>query len=162
MALGPSLSWNIWQYGRLKNGVRIEDAKLQESIVNYHKKVLQAVVEVKNALRAYSLTKEQLLSNAKALEATKRAYTLSSTQYENGLVSYQRLLSTVENMTRNEDAYAQMQGNMQLSIISLYKALGGAWRVDKPHTYLHKVDRESLLKRGVDWGDYLQGNGYDE
>jgi NodT family efflux transporter outer membrane factor (OMF) lipoprotein len=159
VAMGPSLRWNIFQYSRVKNRVRIEDAKLQESILNYNKKVLQAVVEVQNALRAYALTKQQLLSNAQALHATKRAYTLSSTQYENGLVSYQRLLTTVENMTRNEDAYAQIQGNMQLSIVSLYKALGGGWKVDKKHSYLHKLDKEALEKRGVDWGEYLQGDG---
>ena len=157
ISAGPSFSWNIFQYGRIKNQVRIQDAKFQETLTNYNKKVLQAVGEVSNALNGYRLTKEQLKLNKQAIEATTRAYTLSVTQYENGLVTYQRLLSTVESLTRNEDAYAQIKGNIAIQVIALYKALGGSFNITQP-IYLHPKDLDAINKRGVDWGDYLEGN----
>jgi NodT family efflux transporter outer membrane factor (OMF) lipoprotein len=155
ISAGPAFSWNIFQYGRIKNQIRVQDALFQESLTNYNKKVLQAVEEVSNSLNGYKLTKKQLKLNAKAINATKRAYELSVTQYENGLVTYQRLLSTVESLTRNEDAYAQIKGNISIELISLYKALGGGWQLHEG-PYLHQQDIDELKSRGVDWGEYLK------
>lgn len=50
LAAGPSFSWNLFQYGRIKNNVRLEDARLQETLVQYNKKLLQAISEVSSAL----------------------------------------------------------------------------------------------------------------
>jgi NodT family efflux transporter outer membrane factor (OMF) lipoprotein len=152
---GPSFSWNIFQYDRIKNQIRIEDAKFQNSLINYNKKVLQAVSEVSNALNGYELTKKQLELNAQAIKATTRAYNLSMTQYENGLVTYQRLLSSVESLTRNEDAYALIKGNIAIQVIALYKALGGSFDM-REKNYINTKDREALEERGVDWGHYLE------
>ena len=158
IAAGPAFSWNIFQYDRIKNQVRIQDAKFQESLNNYNNKVLQAVGEVSNALRGYQLTQEQLRLNKQAIEATQRAYEISLTQYENGLVTYQRLLSSVESLTRNEDAYAQIKGGIAIQIVALYKALGGGWQINTNKTYLHQKDKKELKNRGVDWGEYLEQN----
>ena len=59
VTIGPSFSWNIFQYGRIKNQIRLKDAVFEESLVNYNKKVLQAVSEVSNALNGHILTKKQ-------------------------------------------------------------------------------------------------------
>jgi len=99
-AIGPGFSWNIFQYGRIKNQVRVEDARFQESLSNYNQQVLQAVQEVSNALVAYRYSVEQSEYNFSGVNASIRAFNISSTQYNNGLVTYQRLLSTVEKMTR--------------------------------------------------------------
>jgi NodT family efflux transporter outer membrane factor (OMF) lipoprotein len=155
ISAGPAFSWNIFQYGRIKNQVRIQDAKFQEALTNYNKKVLQAVGEVDNALNGYRLTKEQLELNEEAIKATIRAYDISVIQYENGLVTYQRLLSTVESLTRNEDAYAQIKGNIAIQVISLYKALGGGFNLNQ-HKYLNTKDFNAIKQRGVDWGEYLE------
>lgn len=156
ISAGPAFSWNIFQYDRIKNQIRVQDALFQEALTNYNKKVLLAVQEVSNALNGYRLTKEQLELNAEAIKATTRAYELSVVQYENGLVTYQRLLSTVENLTRNEDAYAQIKGNIAVQVIALYKALGGGWQIHKSKTYLHDEDVKALKERGSDWGEYLE------
>ena len=70
-------------------------------------------------------------------------------------MTYQRLLSTVESLTRNEDAYAQIKGNISIELISLYKALGGGWQLHEG-AYLHQQDIDELKSRGVDWGEYLK------
>ncbi len=154
VSVGPAVSWNIFQYDRIKNQVRVQDALFQESLNNYNKKVLLAVGEVSNSLDGYRLTKKQLELNAQAIEATLRAFELSITQYENGLVTYQRLLSTVEKLTRNEDTYAQIQGSIALQVIALYKALGGGWEIGKDKPYLNPDDVKQMSDR-TDWGEYL-------
>ncbi len=47
---GPSFSWNVLNYGRIKNNVRVQDARLQQLLVGYQDTVLQAVREVEDAL----------------------------------------------------------------------------------------------------------------
>ena len=59
LSLGPAFSWNIFQYGRVKNTILLEDARFQETLTNYNKQVLLAVQEVSNALESYQLNKQQ-------------------------------------------------------------------------------------------------------
>ncbi len=157
ISAGPAFSWNIFQYGRIKNQVRVQDALFQESLNNYNQKVLQAVQEVSNAINGYKLTNEQLKLNAMAIDATIRAFNLSVTQYENGLVTYQRLLSTVEKLTRNEDTYAVIQGNIAIQVVLLYKALGGGWEIGRGKNYLNTEDVKQMSER-TDWGEYLDSS----
>jgi len=124
---------------------------------NYNKKVLQAVQEVSNALNGYKLTKKQLELNGMAVDATIRAFNLSMTQYNNGLVTYQRLFSTVEKLTQNEDTYAKIKGNIAIQVIALYKALGGGWQKSIGNSYISKSDIKQMSER-TDWGEYFDDN----
>ena len=153
---GPALSWNIFQYGRIKNRVRIEDARFQEALYGYNKTLLQALNELSNAINAYMYTQEQLKENKKALHATVRAFNLSARQYNDGLVSYQRLLSTVEKLTMTQDLYAQIKGSVAVDAVLIYKALGGGWQGSDSQDYLDEQTKKQLKSRGVDWGEYLE------
>ena len=152
---GPSLSWNIFQYERIKNNIRVQDAAFETALLEYDKKAIQAISEVSNALKGYLLTKRQLAENRKALEATVRAFNLSVTQYNDGLVSYQRLLTTVQNLTLNQDRFAQIKGALSIQAVALYKALGGGWEISAGDSYLSQKTIERMKGR-VDWGTYLE------
>ena len=157
VAIGPAFSWNIFQYGRIKNQVRLQDAVFEESLVNYNKKVLSAVSEVSDALNGYILTKKQQIENRKAVGATVRAFNISVIQYNDGLVNYQRLLTTVEKLTSTQDRYATIKGNLAINAVLLYKALGGGWQISKGKAYLSEETAAKMKKR-VDWGKYLDEN----
>jgi len=157
VTIGPSFSWNIFQYDRIKDKIRLQDAIFEESLLNYNKKVLSALSEVSDALYGYKLTKVQLDENKKAVNATVRAFNISMTQYNDGLVSYQRLLSTVDSLTRNQDRYAQIKGALATNVILLYKALGGGWQMSKGKAYVSRELAEKMQKR-TDWGAYLDAN----
>ncbi len=158
VSAGPAFHWDIFHYERIKNQVRFADARFEEALVNYSKKVLQASQDVSNALHAYISTKKQLQEREKALQATVRAFNISVRQYQDGLVSYQRLLSTVEKLTYTQDVYAQTRGAMATDAVFLYKALGGGWQGSDAQTYLSKAHIEAMRKRGVEWGMYLDKN----
>ncbi len=157
VTIGPAFSWNIFQYDRIKDKIRLQDAIFEESLVKYNKKVLSALSEVSDALNGYKLTKVQLDENKKAVNATVRAFNISMTQYNDGLVSYQRLLSTVDSLTRNQDRYAQIKGALATNVILLYKALGGGWQMNKGKAYVSQEMAEKMQKR-TDWGAYLDAN----
>lgn len=154
VSAGPAFSWNIFNYGRIKDQVRVQDAKFQESLYNYNKKVLSAIQEVSNSLEGYRLSKEQLDLNEKTMNASLRAYDISMTQYEEGLTPYQRLLTSVEKLTHSEDNYALIKGNISLQAIALYKALGGGYKVGDKKNHLNAADVKEMKAR-TDWGEYL-------
>lgn len=157
VTVGPAFSWNIFQYGRIKNKIRLQDAVFEESLVSYNKKVLSAVSEVSDALEGYILTKKQQVENRKAVNATVRAFNISVIQYNDGLVSYQRLLTTVEKLTSTQDRYASIKGNLAIQAVLLYKALGGGWQISKGRSYL-SAETAAKMKERVDWDRYLDDN----
>lgn len=157
VSAGPAFSWNIFQYDRIKNQIRIQDAIFEESLVNYNKTVLSAVSEVSDAVHGYILVKQQQKENKEAVKSTVRAFNISMTQYNDGLVSYQRLLSTVQSMTQNQDQSAQIKGSLANNVIALYKALGGGWQMNKGKAYISKEMAAKMGKR-TDWGLYLDDN----
>ena len=116
--------------------------------------MLSAVQEVSNALAAYHNSQQQKEFNFLTVKSAIRAFDISLTQYQNGLVNYQRLLSTVEKMTVNEDRYAQSKGNVALQVVSLYKALGGGWQMRSGKAFVSDEIKRTMNER-TDWGDYL-------
>ncbi len=154
MVVGPTFSWNIFQYGRVKNNIRFEDAKFQETLTNYNKKVLQAVNEVTNALEAYDLYLEQKSLRLQSVNSSIRAFNISMTQYENGQISFERLLNSVEKMTRAEDSYATIKGNVANQVVALYKALGGGWEAQTGKPFLSETAAKQMQDRS-DWDGLL-------
>lgn len=154
LSLGPAFSWNIFQYGRVKNNIRIQDARFQETLTNYNKQVLLAVQEVSTALSAYQLNQTQKTLAFNSVDASVRAYNISLTQYENGQISFERLLNSLEKMTRSEDAYAIVKGNVANQVVALYKSLGGGWEAQTGRAFIRPGTQEQLQNR-TDWGDLL-------
>lgn len=157
VTVGPSFSWNIFHYDRIKNQIRLQDALFEESLVIYNKSVLGAVAEVSNALEGHIWTQSQQAEIKKAVDATVRAFNISAVQYKDGLVGYERLLDTVEKLTTTQDRYATIKGNLSLQTIALYKTLGGGWQISQGKSYLSAQTAEHM-KATVDWGRYLDAN----
>ncbi|WP_306304526.1 TolC family protein [Methylogaea oryzae] len=51
--IGPTVTWPILHYGRLKNNVRVQDARFQELLIGYQNAVLKALREVEDAMVAF-------------------------------------------------------------------------------------------------------------
>ncbi|WEM41027.1 TolC family protein [Photobacterium sp. DA100] len=154
LSLGPAFSWNIFQYGRVESAIRAQDARFQETLTNYNKQVLLAVQEVTNALESYQLNQVQKDLAFRSVDASVRAYNISLTQYENGQISFERLLNSLEKMTRSEDAYAIVKGNVANQVVALYKSLGGGWEAETGRSYLNDALRSQMESR-TDWGEML-------
>jgi NodT family efflux transporter outer membrane factor (OMF) lipoprotein len=151
---GPGINWNILQYGRITNQVRVEDARFQELIVNYENTVLRASQEVEDAMISFLRSKDAVFFLGDAVKASKRSVDLSLIQYREGLVDYQRVLDTQRFLTEQQDDLVATAGAVAVSLVSMYKALGGGWEIRGGQDFVHPDIKQQMAER-TNWGDLL-------
>ena len=151
---GPSVSWNIFNYGRITNSVRVQDARFQELAVNYNNTVLGAAQEVEDAIVSFLQNQNAVVFLADAVKASKRSVDLSTIQYREGLVDYQRVIDTQRDLTIQQDNLVATTGSVDLSLVSIYRALGGGWQLRTDKDFVPEHIREEMAKR-TNWGDLL-------
>jgi outer membrane protein TolC len=128
-AIGPQINWPFFNYGRLTNGVRVEDARFQQLLVNYRDVVLRAAEEVEDALAGYVNTQEAVTLQQAAVTSAERSVQLSLVAYREGATDYQRVLDAQRSLLTQQNSLAQLTSSVATNLIALYKALGGGWEV---------------------------------
>ena len=151
---GAGFSWNILNYGRIKNNVRAQDALFQELAVNYQNTVLRAAQEVEDAMVGFLRTQEETQFLSSSVLAYKRSVDLSLLQYREGLVDYQRVLDTQRFLTRSQENYVARKGDIVISLVAMYKALGGGWQIREGKDFVPEEIRVEMAQR-TDWGELL-------
>ena len=152
--MGPSINWNLFNYGRITNSIRVEDARFQQLAVDYENTVLQAVQEVEDAMIAYLRSRDQVAFLADAVAAYKSSVDLSTLQYKEGLVDFQRVLDAQQNLVQQQDNLVTTTGDVSLNLISLYKALGGGWEMRAGKNFVADSIKAEMKAR-TNWGDLL-------
>lgn len=127
--VGPGIRWNILNYGRIRNGIRVEDARFQQAVVAYQNAVLLANKEVEDAIVSYLREQARVKSLQQAATETKRALELGLMQYSQGLIDYQRVLDSQRALVLQQDTLAESQGKVATNLVAVYKAVGGGWRM---------------------------------
>jgi outer membrane protein TolC len=154
-AIGPSFTWNLFNYGRIKNNIRVQDVRLQQAIENYQNTVLQAAREIDDAAIAVKKTKEQDAILQQSLSAAERALTLSTSRYQEGYSDFQRVLDAQRALAAQSNNRVVTQGAHINSVIAFYKALGGGWQ----HTSIEQIVPQELreqMEQRSDWSDHLE------
>ncbi|MGA2257634.1 MAG: efflux transporter outer membrane subunit [Thermoguttaceae bacterium] len=131
-AIGPGISWNILNYGRIKNNVRAEDARFQQAVLNYRDTVLHANEEVENGIVAFLNEQDRVKSLDKSTRAAARSVELAMLQYQKGLIAYQPLLDSERALVQQQDGLAESRGAVGMNLVAVYKALGGGWQARLP------------------------------
>jgi len=152
VAAGPSVTWNVFDHGRITNNVRVQDARLQQLTVAYQNTVREAAREADDAATALlaALRRDSILNEAQG--AARRSLTLASTIYREGYSDFQRVLDAQRTLFAQQDAYVVNRRNATGSLIALYKALGGGWTTQQP--LVDAATRQQMQQR-TDWGDLL-------
>ena len=153
--LGPSFQWPILNYGRLKDNVRVQDARFQELVVNYQDTVLRAAQEVEDAIVAFLRTQEQARFLSESVESAKRSVELSLIQYREGASDYQRVLDSQGFLDQQQDRLTVSLGDVPTNLIAVYKALGGGWQIRKGKDFVPEEIKKEMKSR-TDWGDLLR------
>ena len=152
--LTPFFSWNVFDYGRIKNNVRAQDARFEQLVVAYQNSVLNAVREVEDGLLGFLRAREQVGYLDGAVAASERAAELALLQYGQGAVDYTRVLNTQTTLLLQQDALTVAQGQAVTSLVALYKALGGGWQIRESNDYVGSSTKERMRQR-TDWGELL-------
>lgn len=152
--IGAGFSWPIFNYGRLQNNVRVQDATFQVLLVQYQDSVLNAAREVEDGLTSYLQARRQIDALSVSVVAARRSSELSRLQYAEGSSPFTRVLDSQVSLEQNEDELAVARGNSALAMVSTYKALGGGWEARTLQEMVPAETREEMSER-TDWGDML-------
>ena len=152
---GPAVNWPILNYGRLINNVRLQDATFQELLANYANAVLVAQRDVEDALVGYLRGRDQVASLDQSVAAANRAVDLSIIQYRQGATDYTAVLNTQQSKLRESDLLASTRGAVALSVVSLFKALGGGWELREGQDFVDDQTRGEMRSRTPSWNGML-------
>lgn len=152
--VGPTFSWPILNYGRLRNRVRIQDAQFQQLTIDYKNTVLEAAREVEDALTAFLRAQVRVDLLADSVTEAERSVDLALIQYRAGSVNYQRVLDTQRFLVQQQDRLTETRGDVVLNLVAAYKALGGGWEIRRGRRVLPaKVEKE--MRSRTSWGKRL-------
>jgi outer membrane protein TolC len=127
--IGPGVRWDILNYGRLVNNVRVQDARFQELAYAYQNRVLDAGREVEDAMVVFLRSQEQTQHLDASVAAAARTVDITKDQYQQGLVDFTPVFLFESTLTQQQDQLAQSQGDIALGLIAVYRALGGGWQI---------------------------------
>jgi multidrug efflux system outer membrane protein len=123
-----SLTQPIFNAGAIRNGIRLTDAQRDEAVEGYRKTIQNAFREVSDALIAYKKDAEQRQQQDLLVKALQESERLSTLRYKGGLDSYLQVLDAERNLFVGQLTLAQLDREELLSVVQLYRALGGGWQ----------------------------------
>ena len=154
-AFGPSFVWPFLNYGRIKNSVRVQDARLQQALIAYKETALQAAREVEDAIVALEGARQQDDLLGQTVTTALRSTDVALLRFNEGFADYQRVLSAQQALFAQQSRYVANKSKVVSSYIALYLALGGGWQVRYETDLLDVETRDALTER-TNWGDLIE------
>jgi len=133
--VGPAIQWKLFEGGRLRANVRVQEARADQALDTYRQTVLTALQDTENALVAYSKEQTRRQSLVQTVQSSQAAFQLSSELYRSGVVDFLNVLVAERALYNAQDALVGSTQSVSLDLVQLYKALGGGWQQDsKPES----------------------------
>jgi NodT family efflux transporter outer membrane factor (OMF) lipoprotein len=152
---GAGFVFPIFNYGRLINQVRVQDAQFQAAVLNYQNTVLNAQREVQDGLAVFFNEQQAATWLEEAAKAARRSTALAIVQYKGGQTDYTTVVSAEQNQLAVEESLVSTRGNVVLGIISVYRALGGGWQIRGDRDVVSDEVKAEMARR-TDWGRLLE------
>jgi len=154
VSIGPSFQWNLFNYGRITNNVRVQDARFEALLVNYQNVILKAQQEVEDGLVAFLKSQQKVESLTLSAKAAKRSVDLAMIQYREGATDYTTVLTAQQALLQQQDSLATTEGEIPQAVIATYRALGGGWEIRKGKDFIPAETRKAMTDR-TNWGGLL-------
>lgn len=126
-AIGPVVSWPLFDLGRVRAGVAAARADEAEAAARYDQAVLRAMEEVETSAVAYTRAREALVHLEEAAAASERATGLARLRYEEGGSSFLEVLDAERTQLEAQDRLSSGRTEAALALVAVYRALGGRW-----------------------------------
>jgi outer membrane protein TolC len=132
--IGPSLQWNLFDSGRIRNNIAISNTQQEQAFIAYKAAVLRALQDVENSIVAYGqeMIRRQALVDGE--QSARRALIIAEDQYKAGEIDFIRVLDSQRSLLNLQDQLASSNGQVTANVIRLFKALGGGWTPLAPET----------------------------
>jgi multidrug efflux system outer membrane protein len=125
---GPSVTVPLFTGGRLRANLKITKAQYDEALYTYQQTVQNAFREVSDSLIAYKRNREFRQRLEERTQANREAADLATVRYQGGVTSYLEVIYNEQELFSAELNLAQARLNELLSVVSLYRSLGGGWQ----------------------------------
>jgi len=129
-SIGGELSAPILNFGATAGKVKQTEAKKEQALYRYQRSILTGFREVEDALIKITKGREQLESQRRQVHSLEEYARLSRLQFEAGTSNYLQVLDAEQALFTGRQSLAQTQYNLLVSVVSIYKAMGGGWVVE--------------------------------
>jgi multidrug efflux system outer membrane protein len=123
----PEISVPIFNMGRLQANVDFNEAEAKAAGLRYQQTLRQALREVSDALVAIRKRQEFRQQQELLVKTLSDASEVAKLRYEGGVSSYLEVLDTERQYFDAEIALVEAKRDESLSVVQLYRALGGGW-----------------------------------
>ncbi|MEM8885264.1 MAG: efflux transporter outer membrane subunit [Planctomycetota bacterium] len=127
ISIGPAFSWNLFDGGRARNGVRAQEAAADIAAIGYRSAVLKAFEEVEGAMFRHARQIERTEALRRASLAAKQSADLSRQLYLEGRSDFQNVLDSERELFAAEDSLITSRAEVTTTYITLQRSLGGGW-----------------------------------
>ena len=124
----PQVTQPIFMAGRLKSNVKLAEALHESALVEYEKAIQTAFAEVSDALIAHQRVRESREQQELLVAALQDRTRLAYVRYRGGVDTLLNALDADRGQFQAELNLAQIRRNELLTVVQLYKALGGGWQ----------------------------------
>jgi NodT family efflux transporter outer membrane factor (OMF) lipoprotein len=128
-SIGPTFTWDIFNYGRLLNNVHAQEAGFENLVATYQNTVLNAQQDVENGLVTFLEGQVQTRFQAENVTYSEKAVKIALSQYQAGTTDFTRVTQVEQTLVQAQDLAAQARGQVALGLIQTYRALGGGWEL---------------------------------
>jgi NodT family efflux transporter outer membrane factor (OMF) lipoprotein len=152
---GPSVQWNLFNFGQLTNQVRGQDARFEALLLEYQNTVLKAQKEVEDSLIAFLMAQNSAEFLAQSTAAAQRSLDLAMLQYSEGITDFTTVLTAEQELLKQQDNFAQTLGGIASNLVGVYRTLGGGWQIREGKEFVPEDIKQAMDNR-THWGDLLK------
>ncbi|MCA9188795.1 MAG: TolC family protein [Pirellulaceae bacterium] len=134
--IAPGFRWNILHYGRIRNNIKVQEARFQQLAATYQDTVLRANLEAENAIVDFLQSQLEVKHRQDAVKAAQESAAIVRTQYRAGSVDFGRVFILEQTLVLAQDDLAVAQSTVATSLIRVYKSLGGGWQIRYEQSYV--------------------------
>jgi len=127
---GGQLLAPLLNFGQLSGQLKQAEAQQQQALFQYQQSVLTGFKEVEDALVKTTKGREQLEALQRQVVALEEYSRLARLQFEAGTTNYLQVLDADRSLFTGKLNKTQTQYDLLVSLISVYKAMGGGWAVE--------------------------------
>jgi multidrug efflux system outer membrane protein len=124
----PQLSQPIFTAGRLGSQVEEAEAQQRRALAQYEKTIQTAFTDVSNALIQYQKIREIRAYRESLVTALEDRKRLAYMRFRGGVDTMLNALNSDQDLFVAELNLAQARRDELLSLVQVYKALGGGWQ----------------------------------
>ncbi|MFA6243400.1 MAG: efflux transporter outer membrane subunit [Candidatus Hydrogenedentales bacterium] len=131
-SFGPSVRLPIFEGGRIRANIDVQNARQEQAAIAYERSILLALEDVENGLVSFAKEQERRKSLEQAVKANEASVALANERYVRGLEGFLNVLQAQQQLFQSEDQLVQSESFVLTDLVSLYKALGGGWEINAP------------------------------